>query len=60
MATVDVFNKILAAVPDTAQLPPDSAISSKQTTIEHNFISDSYSYMFRLYGVIIRLNFGAH
>ena len=32
-------------------------IRSKQITIEHNFISYSYSYMFRPYGVIIRLTF---
>ena len=31
-------------------------IRNKQITIEHNFIKHSYSYMFRPYGVIIRLN----
>ena len=30
-------------------------IRNKQVTIEHNYIKYSYSYMFRRYGVIVRL-----
>ena len=32
-------------------------INNKQITIEYNFIKYSYSYMFRYYGVTIRLTF---
>jgi hypothetical protein len=37
--------------------PCSCTVRIKQLTIEHNIINYSYSYIFRPYGVIIRLNF---